>query len=178
VAGYLRGQVLPAFGSVPLNRITRNAVQMWVDDMATRLAPRTVRDSYRILAGLLREAVRQGFLRQSPCQLIALPRLARGEPQYLSAEEVERLADAIDPRYRPLTYTAAYLGLRWSELAAVKRTGLDLDGERLLVVGALQRVGHDWVYTDQLKSNPKPSQPRSGAFPHRAAPPAFARGTA
>jgi len=66
VAGFLRGQVLPAFGSVPLNRITRNAVQMWVDDMATRLAPRTVRDSYRILAGLLREAVRQGFLRQSP----------------------------------------------------------------------------------------------------------------
>lgn len=152
VAGFLRGQVLPAFGSVPLNRITRNAVQMWVDDMATRLAPRTVRDSYRILAGLLREAVRQGFLRQSPCHLIALPRLARGEPRYLSAEEVKLLADAIDPRYHSLIYTDAYLGLRWSELAAVKRTSLDLDGERLLVVGALQRVGHDWVYTDQLKT--------------------------
>jgi integrase len=112
VAGFLRGQVLPVFGSVPLNRITRNAVQMWVDDIATRLAPRTVRDSYRILAGLLREAVRQGFLRQSPCHLIALPRPARGEPRYLSAEEVERLADAIDPRYRSLIYTDAYLGLR------------------------------------------------------------------
>ena len=130
VAGFLRGQVLPAFGSVPLNRITRNAVQMWVDDMATRLAPRTVRDSYRILAGLLGEAVRQGFLRQSPCHLIALPRLARGEPRYLSAGEVERLADAMDPRFRSLIYTDAYLGLRWSELAAVKRTSLDLDGER------------------------------------------------
>lgn len=120
--------------------------------MATRLAPRTVRDSYRILAGLLREAVRQGFLRQSPCHLIALPRLARGEPRYLSAEEVERLADAIDPRYGSLIYTDAYLGLRWSELAAVKRTSLDLEGKRLLVVGALQRVGHDWVYTDRLKT--------------------------
>ena len=138
VAGFPGGQVLPAFGSVPLNRITRNAVPMWVDEMATRLAPRTVRDSYRILAGLLREAVRQGYLRQSPCRLIALPRLARGEPRYLSADEVERLATAIDPRYRPLIYTDAYLGLRWSELAAVKRTSLDLAGERLLV-GGLQR---------------------------------------
>jgi integrase len=56
------------------------------------------------------------------------------------------------PRYRSLVYTDAYLGLRWSELAAVKRTSLDLDGRRLLVVAALQMVGHDWVYTDQLKT--------------------------
>ena len=124
MAGFLRGQVLPAFGSVPLNRITRNAVQMWVDEMATRLAPRTVRDSYRFLAGLLREAVRQGLLRQSPATSSRSPPWVAGEPRYLSAEEVERLADAIDPRYRSLIYTDAYLGLRWSELRAVKRTSL------------------------------------------------------
>jgi integrase len=94
----------------------------------------------------------QGFPRHSPCQLISLPRLARVEPRYLSAVEVERLASAIDPRYRALVYTAAYLGLRWSELAGLKRTNLDLDGGRLRVVGALQRVGHDWAYTEQLKT--------------------------
>lgn len=78
--------------------------------------------------------------------------MTRAEPRYLSAEEVERLADAIDPRYTSLIYTDAYLGLRWSELAGLKRINLDIDGGRLLVVGALQRVGHDWVYTEQLKT--------------------------
>ena len=151
IGGFLRAQILPTFGSVPLCRITRHSVQVWVDDLAATLAARAVRDSYRILAGLLREAVRQGFIRQSPCYLISLPPLTRAEPRYLSAEEVERLADAIDPRYRSLIYTDAYLGLRWSELAGLKRTSLDFDAGRLLVVAALQRVGHDWVYSDQLK---------------------------
>jgi integrase len=152
VASFMRSQVLPTFGSMPLNKITRPSVQMWVDEIASELAPRTVRDSYRILAGLLREAVRQGVIRQSPCYLISLPHQSRAEPRYLNAEEVERLAEAIDRRYHSLIYAGAYLGLRWSELAGVKRTSLDLSGERLFVVGALQRFGHDWAYTDQLKT--------------------------
>jgi len=39
-----------------------------------------------------------------------------------------------------------------AKLAGVKRTSLDLSGERLFIVGALQRFGHDWAYTDQLKT--------------------------
>jgi integrase len=116
------------------------------------LRRRTVRDSYRILAGILREAVRQGLIRQSPCYLISLPRQSRSEPRYLSAIEVGRLAEAIDRRYRTLIYAGAYLGLRWSELAGIRRTSLDLDARRLLVIGALHRVGHDWRYSGQLKT--------------------------
>lgn len=178
IGGFLRAQILPRFGFVPLNRITRHSVQAWVDDLATTLAPRTVRDSYRSLAGLLREAVLQGFLRQSPCHLIALPRLARGEPRYLSAEEVERLAYAIDPRYHSLILTDAYLGLRWSELAGLKRVNLDLDGGRLFVVGALQRVGHDWVYAEQLKTTRSRRSLALAPFTHRATPRASASGAA
>jgi site-specific recombinase XerC len=92
---------------------------------------------------LAAEAVRQGVIRQSPCYLISLPRQSRAEPRYLNAEEVGRLAEAIDRRYRSLIYAGAHLGLRWSELHGVKRTRLDLSGERLFVVGALQRFGHD-----------------------------------
>jgi integrase len=152
IAGFMRSQILPTFGSLPLNKIDRLSVQMWVDHLTETLAPRTVRHSYRILAGILREAVHQGLIRQSPCYLISLPRQSRSEPRFLSATEVGRLADAIDPRYRTLIYTDAFLGLRWSELAGMKRTSVDLDGRRLFVVGALHRVGHDWRYTDQLKT--------------------------
>ncbi len=35
--------------------------------MTQVLGQRTVRDAYRVFAGFMREAVRQGLIRQSPC---------------------------------------------------------------------------------------------------------------
>ncbi len=67
--------------------------------MTQTLAPRTVRDSYRVLAGFMREAVRQGLIRESPCYSIILPRMPRPEPRFLAPEQVERLAAVIDARY-------------------------------------------------------------------------------
>ncbi|MQA91671.1 MAG: tyrosine-type recombinase/integrase, partial [Gemmatimonas sp.] len=112
-------------------------------------------DGERLLSDSRRIAAGSGASRHHSSVsllLISLPHQSRAEPRYLNAEEVERLAEAIDRRYRSLIYAGAYLGLRWSELAGVKRTSLDLSGERLFVVGALQRFGHDWAYTDQLKT--------------------------
>ena len=152
VAGFMRSQVLPTFGSMPLNKITRPSVQMWVDEIASELAPRTVRDSLSDPRRFAAGRVRQGVIRQSPCYLISLPRQSRAEPRYLNAEEVERLADAVDRRYRSLIYTGPTSGFAGANWPSVKRTSLDLSGERLFVVGALQRFGHDWAYTDQLKT--------------------------
>ncbi|HEX7354012.1 MAG TPA: hypothetical protein VF288_04180 [Mycobacteriales bacterium] len=42
-----------------------------------------------------------------------------------SIEEVERVAAAIEPRYRVLVVLAAWSGLRWGELAALSRQRID-----------------------------------------------------
>jgi integrase len=65
-----------------------------------RLAPRTVRECHRISSVILREAVDSQLIAASPCHKITLPRVEKRERRFLSAEEVERLADSIDPRYR------------------------------------------------------------------------------
>lgn len=126
IASYLRVQIMPTFTDVPLRKISRLSVQAWVDAMTQTLAPRTVRDSYRVLAGFMREAERQGLIRQSPCYLIVLPRMPRPEPRFLAPDQVARLAAAIDVRYEPLIYSGAYLGLRWSELAGLKRERISI----------------------------------------------------
>jgi integrase len=138
IASYLRVQIMPAFGEVALGKITRLSVQSWIDSMAQVLGPRTVRDAYRVFAGFMREAVRQGLIRQSPCYSIVLPRVARPEPRFLAPDQVERLATAIDDRYESLIYTGAYLGLRWSELAGLKKANLDMVGRRVAIVGPLK----------------------------------------
>jgi integrase len=47
--------------------------------------------------------------------------------------QVWALADAIPPRYRALVVTAAFAGLRFAELAALKRSGIDLDSAVITV---------------------------------------------
>jgi integrase len=120
--------------------------------MAQVLGSRTVRDAYRVFAGFMREAVRQGLIRQSPCYSIVLPRVARLEPRFLAPDQVERLTTAIDDRYESLIYTGTYLGLRWSELAGLKKANLDMVGRRVAIVGALERIGNGWRYSEQMKT--------------------------
>lgn len=152
IQNYVRVQILPTFGESPLCKISRLSVQSWVDALAQSLGPRTVRDSYRVFASLMREAERRGLIRQSPCYSILLPRMPRPEPRFLTPDEVERLVRAVDARYSSLIYTGAYLGPRWSELAGLKRLNLDLAQRRVRIVGALEKVGSAWRYSEQLKT--------------------------
>ena len=57
---------------------------------------------------------------------IDLPRARREEMLFLSADEVRAVAEAIDPQYRVLVYTAAYTGIRAGELAGLERRDVDL----------------------------------------------------
>ncbi len=46
--------------------------------------------------------------------------------RFLSAQEVQELAAAMDPKFRPLVLTAAFTGLRFGELAALRLKHVNL----------------------------------------------------
>jgi integrase len=151
---HLRNHLLPAFGSKPLARIDKKSVQTWIRALSddNGLAPRTVRECYRILGGIMREAVEDRLIPESPCRRVALPRVENFERRFLTAEQVETLADATDSRYRALVYVGAYLGLRWGELAGLKRVHLDMLRRQVRVVGSLERVGNGFRYVEETKT--------------------------
>jgi integrase len=101
----------------------------------------------------MRSAVDAHLIAQSPCQGIRLPRVARQEQRFLSAEQVDRLADAIGPCHRALIYSAAYLGCRWGELAGLKRDQLDLLRRRVYVIGTLEEIGSRVRYVHETKTS-------------------------
>lgn len=116
---YLRNHVLPEFGGVPLARIDKLHVQAWIRTLIDNgLHPATIYACYRILRGILEAAVDARLISESPCRNITLPRVPKTEQRFLTAAEVERLADVIKPRFRVLVYCAAYLGCRWGELGS------------------------------------------------------------
>ena len=139
----LRNHLAPAFGSTPIGQITRDGVQEWVATLLDKgLAGETVRGHYDLLAAILRHAADDGCIPKTPCRRIELPRVVRAEQRYLDQAEVEMLAEAHPARYRTLIYTGSYLGLRWQELAGLRRSLLDMRPGRpatLRIVTTIER---------------------------------------
>lgn len=139
---YARNHVLPHFEHAPLGRIGPLNVQAWLHELSgSGLAPKTVRECYRLLDSIMAAAVDARLISQSPCQGIKKPRVPRREQRFLTSEEVEKLVEALDPHYRALLYSAVYLGARWGELVGLKRESLDLLRRRVYIVGSLEEVG-------------------------------------
>jgi integrase len=104
--------------------------------------------AYRLLAKALNLAVREGVLDRSPLKAIPRPKVERPEIRPLPIEEVEALADAIEPRYRLAVLLAAYLGLRAGEIGGLRLEDLDLERATLRVIRATRRDGGKRVLGD------------------------------
>jgi integrase len=143
----LRAHILPTFGALPLAEIEGLAIRRWVADMhASGLAASSIRHCYGLLSQILVSAIECGLLDRDPSRGVKLPRLVRSEMACLSPEEVERLASVVPPEYRPLIHVLAYAGLRWGEVAALRRFRCDLDANRLIVAESLALVNGRAVF--------------------------------
>ena len=122
-----------------------------------------MRQIHRVLSLLLDVAVDDGLIGQNPAARVRLPRQVRGEPRFLSAEEVAALAAAADQRSRGggLAITVlALTGLRFGELAALRVARVDLERRRLVVAESVTEVAGGLAWT-----TPKTHHTRSVPFP-------------
>lgn len=139
----MRSRILPEFADYALGSITPLHVQGWVNELtAEGLSASTVHGCYRLLSRVMRAAERTEMIAASPCRDITLPRSETSEMLFLDAESLGRLAREAAP-YSLLVYSAGYLGLRWGELAGLRRARVDLVGNNVEVVDILTEVrGH------------------------------------
>jgi integrase len=103
--------------------------------------------AYRLLARILGAAVEARYLAVNPC---AIRRAANeGAPgmRIATVDQVVAIADRVPVRYRALVLVAAFGGLRWGELAGLRRKRVDLErgtvtvAEQLLEVNGAFSVG-------------------------------------
>jgi integrase len=146
-ATLLKNQVLPAFGDMTLVAIDALAVREWVAELVAnglsakraRKPTRSCRRSWQVrwMAG----GCPATWLRGSSC-----PRSSAREMHFLTAAQVEALAEAIAPPYGTLIRVAGYTGLRPCEFVALKVGRLDLLRGTVRVAEAAPEVaGHlEW----------------------------------
>lgn len=110
----MRLHILPWFKKAPLGRIERTHIQQRISELIARgVGPGTVRNAYRVVAGILQEAQNARMIARNPARRIPLPKSTREEMHFLSAEEIGLVAGAINPRHRALFLMAGFTGLRW-----------------------------------------------------------------
>ena len=137
----LRVHVVPRFGAKAVGRITAVEVQAWLADLHdTKLSPNSVAKAYRVLKGVLEGAAEAGLIPRSPCTLKGAGTERHPEMQIATPEQVAALAAAVGPRWEALVLTAAYGGLRWGELAGLRRRDVDLEARTIAVTRKLAEV--------------------------------------
>jgi integrase len=120
--GIVATHLVPAFGTVPLARLGHADVRAWVAHLgASGLSPSTVRKAYAALSQAMSAAVADRRLAANPCLAVPLPTETVHEQRFLSVAELDRLVEATAPRYRAMVLLAALGGLRFGELAGLRR---------------------------------------------------------
>ena len=90
----LRSQLLPKFGSLPLDRITRSRVNRWFDQYS-RSAPGGANRVLNVLSTILNHAIVCGHIATNPARSVRWnPR--RKMTRFLSREEIRRLHAVLD----------------------------------------------------------------------------------
>ena len=166
----LKTQLLPNFGTLPLNRITRSRVNRWFDQYS-RSAPGGANHTLVILSGILNHAIVCGHITMNPARgLRRNPR--RKMTRFLSREEIRRLHAVLDAcvAERPVHAPAAdiirlllltgcrrgeILNLQWREVGKDilelidSKTGprtVFLSPKAKAVIERQPRLGSPWVF--------------------------------
>ena len=176
----MQTQLLPAFGTLPLDRIDRVAVHLWFD-CYSRTAPGGANRTLDVLRQILNHAIACGYVAANPTRgLIRNP--SRKLTRFLSRAEVGRLHQVLDIHrgrgsgrqqaeiIRLLLLTGCRKGelvrLRWSEIDGDMLRLIDsktgprlvfLNGHAQAILARQPRTGSAYVFPSLVDS----SRPRS-----------------
>jgi integrase len=126
--GYFDRYIIPAMGDKPLAKINRALVQGWVAELSGKgLGARTVQKAGQVLHKVMAEAVARRYVVENPVAGVSYPKAPRSKRIVLSPAEIEKLTEAIDPRYRALVPFLCWTGLRIGEAFGLQVKDVELD---------------------------------------------------
>lgn len=131
--------LLPWFGTMPVNQISRTDVMQFRSHLAKlpgqrgrSLSASRINKIFVILGQAMGEAAsRYGF--QSPLTGIKKLKSLRPEVQPFTLDEVRRLCDEVRPDYRDYLVCRFFTGMRTGEINGLKWSRVDLDRNVILV---------------------------------------------
>lgn len=120
--GILRNHVQPYLGDRALSEIKEPAIRQWRKRLQDAgVGAPTVAKAYRMVHAVFNTAVDDLLIRRNPCRIKGAGQDKADERSTLTIDQAFAVADAIRPRYRLLVLLGTFTGLRFGELAALRR---------------------------------------------------------
>jgi integrase len=145
---HVHKHLIPAFGAIPLRRISLADVNRWIARQLKGAAPGTVKRQFNTLRAILNDAVRSGLIEKSPTQNADPIRGAVARQRFLTNEELVGLLAVAETEAEWLPdfiLWAVHSGMRKGEVQA-------------LTWGDVRDLGPDRVFVEIRSS--KSGQPR------------------
>jgi integrase len=136
----LRTHFRPALGRLPLSAISPRHLRDVVDTMSVSLAPRTVRTNYGVASGVFTAAVDADLIARTPCRGIKLPAVERKPERFLTPAELDALVSGVPIEHQAMIRVAATLGLRWSEVIALRCRHVSLSRRTVAITETISEV--------------------------------------
>ncbi|HUP15628.1 MAG TPA: site-specific integrase [Acidimicrobiia bacterium] len=140
----LNSRVLPSFGGEQLAKITPAQVRVWQTRLRDEgLSAASIRQARQVLSAALDMAVADGLIVRNPAASVKPPKVRPRRQQFLTAEQVDALAEACDDQQRSagaVVFFLAWSGLRWGEVVALRWENVDIDRRRVEVRASATEV--------------------------------------
>lgn len=137
-----RVHVKPKWGNMSVADVDVLGIEAWISSMGAKGAgATTVLRAHGVLSGILAAAVKGKRLAANPAKGVdGLPRKTARRHVYLSAHDVQRLADEAG-EHRALVLVLAYCGLRWGEAIGLRVAHVEFLRRRLMVAENAVQLG-------------------------------------
>ena len=123
--------IKPYWGRKVLADITTADVQKWVTSMDK--AGRTVQTIHGRFLTFLEWCISESRITKNPAKGVNLPQGRKREHIFLTPQQVDALADAVEAIYRALIWVLATTGLRMGEVVELRVRDLDVKRRRLRI---------------------------------------------
>lgn len=151
--GLIRLHIAPFLGDEELGSVSTETVRRWRAWMLDEgRSHSTAAKAYRLLRAIMHTAADDGRVKRNPCRIKGADQEPSPERPVATVPQVFALADQMPPPFRALVLAAAFTGLRWGELIALRRCDVDLDATVVRVPRALAQLTSGEMYAGSTKS--------------------------
>lgn len=156
----LNKHILPVFGHMKMVDIKPADIEAWQVSMKSigpngkkGLADKTIEGHMNLLAAILKKAVQNGYLHQSPFTHLKRKKAKSRKPVTpLDPKLVQKIAAGFGERFRLIIWICFYTGMRPSEALGLTHDRLDFNKGTITIDRQLSR-SRNKVFADKLKTS-------------------------
>jgi len=150
---YLKNDIAPVLGPVPLADLSSDDISGWIKAMETKgrktkngkwapVAGKTIANKHGFLSGALNAATkrRPPLIPYNPAAGVGLPKTVAGDKVFLSQRDYDRILAEIPAYWKPLVEFLYASGCRWSEATYLRPEDIDRESGMVRIRQAWKRT--------------------------------------